>query len=209
MGQGFFADPFTHITNVNFGGGDYLYLEALAVNDVAGLPVSTVTAEFPGIAGGTPGFQLLSQGVPNMLFANPVKLTSKIINHELTTAAGSGQFIGFDTGVTSSAGGNQNSSAAGLWFNIQALGKTKPFTIKIESTGNGAGEEDITSIAWGIFTAKAKTLVVGAVFGFQAAGADIFQLQQPDTATGTIVFDDGNGQQILTVDPKALTITQS
>lgn len=90
-------DPFTQITNINFASGNWLMAIGSLGGPVGDLHTGFVELDFPSIAGGTPGFELITAGqIPNPSNppAMPYTVQAADLKKQLRTNAGA-DMMGF------------------------------------------------------------------------------------------------------------------
>lgn len=190
-------DPFTRITNIQFGSGKYLLLFA---GDVPFHPTptfGTAQATLPTIEGGTPGFQLLDgTGAPFpkaviVPISSPIVLTSKLITGLSISLAGQ-QFNGFAVSYkTALANFAPETSVYLPLIGILA----KPFSVRMFAEAFGG---DNMSVGVGVY--DKNIIKPGAVLN----GSSV--VPSPTAFEDTVVVSGSTFTEDFKVDPVKLTV---
>lgn len=183
-------DPFSQVTDVHWGTGDWFVAYASFGGSIGGLDSVATSVSFPGEAGGTPGLPLISFGQipPPLARAEPYVLLAKDLTAKLRTAAGK-TLNGFPVlpgGTTSAA----------YFVNLNSFFPQTPFEVDILVQG-GDGTSTLHVEVW---THAAKDIKAGVSIGFET----------PTPAHSAVQFGTFGhiaGTYRFSVDPKSLGVS--
>lgn len=189
-------DPFTQVTNVQFGSGKYLLLSGFSQSLSGGVAQGVVQFTFPSIAGGTPGFITVDFGAfPKGAIPGPVVLTAKqLAGSPLVTLAGA-PFKGF---IVSGTDGTIWGSS--VWLPIQGV-LTKQFGVRMFLSPNG------DTAAASIALYDKGIIKAGVTYSSQTFANGL--APTPTVSAGTFIDGTIDVQANFTVDPVGMTVQQT
>jgi hypothetical protein len=185
-------DPFTTITNISFGSDWFVASAAFGGTD-ADLNTISCQLNFPGEAGGTPGFSIIPPGLePTKQFPYTLKAVDLIT--PITTDAGLG-LIGFSM-PTPGDGGS-------FYLSLQQLPKVA-FDVSFLIAGGGPTATMLLQVAtYRSSVFKKGTVLVGIPSPPTSAGHSSFQQGAGGGNTGGPIA----GTWVFTIDPSTLQVT--
>jgi hypothetical protein len=190
-------DPFTTITNIQFGSGKYLLLFGADVPFHPTPTFGSVQATLPGIEGGTPGFLLLNPAgspYPKAVIVpvvGPVTLTAKNLSSLDISLAGQ-DFRGFAAYYQTAMSDFAPSTA--VYLPLQGI-LAKKFTVRMFGD---AGTGDNLTIGVGLYDNN----IVKA--GVQLNGTPV--VSSPTAFRDTVIVSGSSLTEDFTVDPVKMTI---